>query len=274
MHSPKPISLNHRPEMFSSFRSVNAFAREEAQSPLGSVNTQSSNIYLQSRGRQSENSSSKVSPPWTKPEAASAQTHVPAPILPPNQNVSNLTQSSEAGVPSTETGSNSGPTQRATFAANQPSPPKPGLHKRVSRAKADFTEYLQQENIPCHFLSIDSPNGPLRRKDGDWITSESWANHIHDNFEWDNDSNRWRFGSNGIIVTEDQIYDMILSYQRALPCVNEKAFFGAISRSVEGVQWRDVKKARQLWKEHGLGSLDMADDSLWGGERRDVCKCT
>ena len=241
--------------MLSSFQAVNASTREKAQPSFGSVNTQTRSIHFPSTGRQVEDSSNTVSSPSTKQEAASTQTNTSIPPSTPNE-------------------SNTARTQGVTLAANQPSSPKRGLHNRVSRAKADFAEYLQTQNIPRHFLSINSPNGPLRRIDGDWITSEAWANHIHDNFVWDEDSNQWRLGSNGIIVTEDQIYAAILSYQRALPRTNDKALFSAISRSVEGVQWRDVKKARQLWKEHRLGSLNMADDSLWGEERRAVSECT
>ena len=260
--------------MSSSFKSVNPKAREGAQSPLRGVSTQSHYIHTPSTGHLLEDTSNRVSSLPTEKEVRPAQTHVRAPSSPPSHHVSNPTQSSVPGVPSTETGTNLSLTQGATPSANQPSSLKPGIHKRVSLAKADFAEYLEMENSECHFLSVNSPEGPLRRKDGDCITSETWASHVHDNFEWDNDSNRWRFGSKGTIVTEDQIYAVLLSYQRALPSANKRELFTEISRSIKGVQWQDVKKARELWQEHGLGYLDMADDTLWGGERRAVCKCT
>ncbi|KAL8791643.1 MAG: hypothetical protein Q9195_005726 [Heterodermia aff. obscurata] len=158
-------------------------------------------------------------------------------------------------TPSTGIRNNLVLSEGATLTANQPSSSTtPGLHERVARAKADFADFLKKENISRHFLSVNSRQGPLRRKDGDHITS----------------SNKWTIGRYGIIVIEDDIYDLMLSYQRVLPLASRSTLFHTISRSFEGIQWRDANKASQLWKKHDLVSLDMADDSLWGGERRAV----
>jgi len=37
---------------------------------------------------------------------------------------------------------------------------------------------------------------------------------IRDNFIWDDHHNRWAKNNGGPIVTEDKIYDVILSFQR------------------------------------------------------------
>ena len=260
--------------MFSSSQPVNKHTRGEAQSSLNSANTQSPGRCLPSTDPALENSSNRSSSHWTKAKAESPQTFAPASILLPNSRVSDVVHSSALGVPSMETGSRLATNQGATFAANQPLSAISGVHKRVSCAKADFADFLQEEKFPGHYLSNNSPDGPRRRKDGDDVISEARVRHIHESFDWDTDKNRWTFGSNGMIVTEGQIYDVILRYQRSLPRTHEPRLFHAISRSVKGILRNDIKRAAQLWSHHQLGDLNLDDDSLWGSGPRAVSKCT
>ncbi|CAF9939279.1 MAG: hypothetical protein HETSPECPRED_001539 [Heterodermia speciosa] len=220
-----------------------------------------------------EDSSNRVSSSRIKHEATCApilaSTSTSTSTSTSNHNSSNRAHSSALGALSTETRSDLVLPQNPTLAANQSSSTEPGFHERVSRAKGDFADYLKSENFAGHYLSIDSPDGPLRRQDRGSITSQARTKYIVENFEWDKDRHRWTFRGN-TIVTEDRIYAVILSYQRILPHASQNVLFDAISRCVEGVQNMAVWKAKQLWNQHELGSLDTADDSLWGGERRAV----
>lgn len=148
-------------------------------------------------------------------------------------------------------------------------PAKPA--KPLLDARAEFEVFIRVTRAPRHFLSVNSPVNPLRREDGNFVTKQTQLTLIRDCYMWDESTNRWTLKNGGLLVTENEIYDVILSYQRVVKNTSE-ALWDRISDDVEGVQRRDVERAHQLWKAHKLGELDLTDDALWGRPRAVISK--
>ena len=71
----------------------------------------------------------------------------------------------------------------------------------------------------------------------------------------------------GSIVTENQIYDAILSYQRYVRprCKAKDAVWTEIRSATAGIQSEDVREANRLWDKYRVNEVDPTDDSLWDG---------
>lgn len=89
--------------------------------------------------------------------------------------------------------------------------------KQLTDARHDFKAYLEKSQVPGHYLSVSSPKAPLRRTDGIEVTSLAQLAIIRNVFTWDDVQSRWIGKDGGRIVTEDEIYDVILSFQRGHP---------------------------------------------------------
>ncbi len=67
-------------------------------------------------------------------------------------------------------------------------------------------------------------------------------------------------------MTEQKIYDAILSHQRVIENQAGDAVYEYMKTRFEGVHIKDVRKAHALWQQHNLGDSDTSDDILWGGQ--------
>lgn len=65
---------------------------------------------------------------------------------------------------------------------------------------------------------------------------------------------------------EQEIYDAILSYQRAVGSQANDAVYQYMKTRFAGVHMQDVRKA------YALGDFDRGDDILWGGPAATVGK--
>lgn len=68
----------------------------------------------------------------------------------------------------------------------------------------------------------------------------------------------------GQIVKEEEIYDVILSHQRAINYKANDAVYNYMKTRFEGVSCKDVRQAYALWKQYKLWNLDKGDDISWG----------
>lgn len=138
------------------------------------------------------------------------------------------------------------------------------LFKQLLDARADFDAYLRERNAPGHFLSANSPSGPRRRQDVKGFSSKQHA-YIRENYRWDDSKSLWTMKNGGQIVTEQNIYDAILSHQRVTENQANDAVYEYMKTRFDGVHMKDVRKAYGLWQQHNLGDLDTGDNILWGG---------
>lgn len=153
------------------------------------------------------------------------------------------------------------------------SPGHSALHKRIADARASYAIYLDESKHDHHFLSVTSPKNPLRRVDGDAVTHPSQLVRIQKYCKWDPLQNRWNLKHGGPIVLESEIFNTVISYQRALPGAYTQILWQAIKKDVLGIQEKDVKRVRSLWVQHKLGELDTHNDVLWGREATLPRKC-
>jgi hypothetical protein len=137
--------------------------------------------------------------------------------------------------------------------------------KQLSDARAEFDAYLREGNAPGHFLSVNSPSGPKRRQDVNGISSKQHA-YIQEHYRWHASKRRWTMKNGGQLVTEQKIYDAILSHQRVIENQAGDAVYEYMKTRFEGVHIKDVRKAHALWQQHNLGDSDTSDDILWGGQ--------
>lgn len=86
--------------------------------------------------------------------------------------------------------------------------------KQLTDARHKFDAYLGKALVAGHYLSVSSREAPLRRVDGDKVTALAQLAIIRDRFTWDDVQSRWTLNDGRRIVTEDEIYDIILSFQR------------------------------------------------------------
>lgn len=136
--------------------------------------------------------------------------------------------------------------------------------KQLIDARSKFDDYLRKRQVAGHYVSVSLRKAPLRRQDGGKVTSKKQLATIRDYFRWDNRQQRWKSRYGGRIVTEDEIYDVILSFQRSCHKTRDK-LWRHVSQKVEGIHRDDVVKAIKLWNDHDLGSLNARDDIIWGG---------
>lgn len=161
--------------------------------------------------------------------------------------------------PINETDSGQDVLPRTTAADEDRKPPKPLLD-----ARADYDAFLRERKAPGHFLRVNSPTGPIRRQDANGISSKQRA-VIQEHYRWDDAERRWTMKNGGRIVTEEELYDVILSHQRVIENQANDALYDYMKTRFEGVHMKDVRKAYALWQKHNLGSADRGDDTLWGG---------
>lgn len=92
------------------------------------------------------------------------------------------------------------------------------FRRQVLRAAGKFQNFLSDNPRDRHYLSVDKRECPLRRIDvnkGQVDTHQ--VIHIKQNFKWDEDQGKWTRNDGAQIVTEDEIYGVILSFQRVYP---------------------------------------------------------
>jgi len=155
---------------------------------------------------------------------------------------------------------------RTTATDGDRKPPKPLLD-----ARADVDAYLRERKAPGHFLNVDTPAGPIRRQDVNGISSKQRA-FTKEHYRWDDSERRWTTKSGGQLITEQEVYNTILSHQRVIGNQANDAVYEYMKTRFEGVHMRDVRKAYALWQQHKLGNLDGGDDILWGGPAATIGK--
>lgn len=99
-------------------------------------------------------------------------------------------------------------------ASSEQKPPK-----KLLDAITAFRSFLRnrEPKLGNHYFSVNQRANPLRRADGEKITSTTRLFHIQKNFQWDNSHGKWIRNDGGPIVAEDEIYKKILSFQRIYP---------------------------------------------------------
>lgn len=139
--------------------------------------------------------------------------------------------------------------------------------QRLRDARLEFDAFLKEHGNPIveHFRSLTAPANPLRMRDGDVVRSTKQLRKIQAEYQWSIDKGRWTLKKNGgPLITEEEVFNTVLSFRRTLNTHKEKLFSYIYGR-VGGVQSKDVKKIMDLWKKHKLEDIDPADDALWGG---------
>lgn len=134
--------------------------------------------------------------------------------------------------------------------------------ERLIDARNEFTAFLCKEQSPLHYLSITSlEDGPLRRcevNNGGRINAGR-RGMIDRNFRYNRLLGQWT-GNDGVaIVTEDTIYDAILSKQRDAGNAKSNVLWNRIKKVTEGIEFPDVAKASSVWRKHSLKKLSGSD---------------
>ena len=139
------------------------------------------------------------------------------------------------------------------------------LHLRLIVAKGEFLAFIQDYPQDGHFLSVSSQDAPLRRIDRKTLKTEQLGDKVDEHYVWDKSKGRWTRKDGAMIVLENEIYDVILSYFRQLKQRTWNDLWPRIHREVEGVLQTDLREARRLWYKYDLEALDKSDNALWGG---------
>ena len=179
---------------------------------------------------------------------------------------SHTTMSATPAAATTETShSESAPVAKDDVSQNTETKPE----ERVSTARVRFDEYLHRSKHKGHFLDVTSPNGPVRRADIGAGTAVQ-GQHIvtSQKYKWNESKCCWTSSKTRSLVSEDCIYDTILSFQRVMDKDCHDTIHDCINARFQGVLTEDVRVANTLWRLFKLWDVDATNDALWNGHQR------
>lgn len=111
---------------------------------------------------------------------------------------------------------------------------KERYRRQVLRAAEKFQTFLSDNPRDRHYLSVDKRECPLRRIDVNKAQVDTYqVTHIKQNFKWDEGQGNWIRNDGAQIVTEDEIYQVILSFQRVYPNSRYGIYFHTPSQLVQ-----------------------------------------
>ena len=117
-----------------------------------------------------------------------------------------------------------------------------------------FLEYLEQAQVPTHYLQVTAPmQGPRRRRDLNGI-SPLRRERIESDYEFDYDAECWATRDGRYLLPEWHVWIAILSLLCHTDCRDEVVLLMHLEEFLEGIVIQDVIKALKIFKLFDLDS--------------------
>ena len=136
--------------------------------------------------------------------------------------------------------------------------------------RQSFTDYLEAKPRPCHFFNIHDPKGLKRRGDefNESMDMERYR-QIRDNDYYTSDrmTRSWylRASFGGLVILqEDEIWDHLSKLRCETNIRQETAFYTYVCNTVHGVDYEDVVKLYQIWRNFGVSTRGDVRAILYG----------